>query len=191
MISTFGVVFDSNVLYGSRIRSLLMELSMSGLFRPYWSADIHREWMAAVSKKIGIPVARLEATRIDMDNAVPGACVIGYEGLIPALTLPDPNDRHVLAAAIRAAASAIITFNERDFPAEVLKPYGLHTRHPDLFIRDVDGIDPGVVAEAARADLAHYQNPPLSVDEYIEGIRTAGLPATAGHLHGVRVLLSS
>jgi hypothetical protein len=106
MISTFGAVFDSNVLYGSRIRSLLMELSMSGLFRPYWSADIHREWMAAVSKKIGISVAHLETTRIDMDNAVPGARVTGYEGLIPALTLPDPNDRHVLATAIRAGASA-------------------------------------------------------------------------------------
>jgi hypothetical protein len=124
-----------------------------------------------------------------MDTSVPDACVTGYEGLIPALTLPDPSDCHVLAAAIRAGASAIVTFNEKDFPAEALKPYGLHTRHPDLFIRDVDGIDPGVVAEAARADLAHYENPPLSVDEYIEGIRSAGLPATADHLHAVRVLL--
>jgi len=190
MISTFGAVFDANVLYGSRIRSLLMELAMSGLFRPYWSADIHREWMKAVSDKTGIAIERLERTRIDMDAAAPGACVTGYEGLIPALTLPDASDRHVLAAAIRAGASAIVTFNEKDFPADVLKPYGLHTRHPDMFIRDVDGIDPGVVAEAARADLAHYQNPPLSVDEYIEGIRTAGLPATAVHLNGVRVLLS-
>src|SRR5262249_52720238 len=118
MISTFGAVFDSNVLYGSRIRSLLMELSKSGLFRPYWSADIHREWMSAVSKKAGLPIECLEATRIHMDNAVPDACITGYEGLIPALTLPDPNDRHVLAAAIRASASAIVTFNEKDFPPD-------------------------------------------------------------------------
>ena len=190
MISTFGAVFDANVLYGSRIRSLLMELAMSGLFRPHWSDDIHKEWMEAVSQKIGIPVERLEATRIAMDNAVPDARVTGYEGLITALTLPDPDDRHVLAVAIRASASAIVTFNDKDFPADVLKPYGLHTRHPDMFIRDVDGIDPGVVADAARADLAHYQNPPLSIDDYIEGIRAAGLPATASHLNGVRVLLS-
>jgi len=190
MISTFGAVFDANVLYGSRIRSLLMELAKSGLFRPYWSDDIHRDWMNAVSRKTGIAIDRLEPTRLAMDAAAPGALVTGYEGLIQALTLPDPNDRHVLAAAIRASASAIVTFNEKDFPADVLKPYGLHTRHPDLFIRDVDGIDPGVVAEAARADLAHYQNPPLSVDEYIDGIRAAGLPETANHLNGVRVLLS-
>lgn len=190
MISTFGAVFDSNVLYGLHLRSLLMELAMSGLFRPYWSADIHREWMKAVSEKAGIAIERLEATRIQMDEAVPGACVTNYEGLIPALTLPDPDDRHVLAIAIRASASAIVTFNEKDFPPDVLKPYGLHTRHPDMFMRDVDGIDPGAVAEAAREDLAHYVNPPLNVDDYIERIRTAGLPATATHLNGVRVLLS-
>ena len=82
MISTFGAVFNSNVLYGLHLRSLLMELAMSGLFRPYWSADIHREWMEAVSKKAGIAIERLEATRIQMDEAVPGACVTGYEGLI-------------------------------------------------------------------------------------------------------------
>jgi hypothetical protein len=190
MISTFGAVFDANVLYGSRIRSLLMELAMSGLFRPYWSADIHREWMQAVSET-GIEIKRLESTRNYMDAAVPDACVTGYEGLIPALTLPDPNDRHVLAAAIRAGASAIVTFNEKDFPAGVLQPYGLHTRHPDMFIRDIDGIDPGVVAVAAQADLAHYQNPTLSVDEYIAGLEKAGLPQTAQHLRGVRVLLGS
>jgi predicted nucleic acid-binding protein len=189
MISTFGAVFDANVLYGSRIRSLLMELAMSGLFRPYWSADIHREWMTAVSEKTGIEIARLETTRNCMDAAVPDACVTGYEGLIPALTLPDPDDRHVLAVAIRAGANAIVTFNDKDFPIEVLEPYGLHTRHADMFIRDVDGIDPGVVAEAARADLVHYQNPPLSVDEYIAGLEAAGLPKTARHLRGVRVLL--
>jgi len=191
MISTFGVVFDANVLFGSRLRSLLMELSMSGLFRPYWSADIHREWMQAVSQNIGIPIEKLEKIRHDMDDAVPDSCVTGYADLIRALTLPDPDDRHVLAVAIRARASAIVTFNEGDFPAEALDPYGLHTRHPDMFIRDVDGIDQGVVAEAARRDFSHYQNPPLTVDEYIEGIRTAGLPQTAAHLNGVRVLLTA
>ncbi len=91
MISTFGVVFDANVLYGSRIRSLLMELSMSGLFRPYWSADIHREWMEAVNRETGISLNCLERTRAHLDTAVPDACVTGYEGLIPALTLPDPR----------------------------------------------------------------------------------------------------
>lgn len=189
MISTFGAVFDANVLYGTRIRSLLMELAMSGLFRPYWSLDIHREWMDAVNKNTGIPIAKLIATREFMDRAAPGACVSGYGGLISALSLPDPDDRHVLAAAIRAGASVIVTFNEKDYPAHVLKQYGLHTRHPDRFMLDVDGVDPGTLADAARADREHYRNPRLGVDEYIGDLRKAGLPQAADHLTRVRVLL--
>jgi predicted nucleic acid-binding protein len=188
MISTFTVVFDSNVLYGARLRSLLMELTMSGLFRARWSADIHREWMNAVHSDHGIPKERLEATKNFMDAAVPEACITGYEPLIPALDLPDPNDRHVLAAAIRAGASAIVTFNEKDFPAAVLQGFGLHTRHPDQFIRDVDGVDPGVLAATAEADFKHYENPPLTPDQYVADLRRAGVPRTADYLDGVRVL---
>lgn len=77
-----------------------------------------------------------------MDNAVPDALVTGYEQLIPVLNLPDINDRHILAAAIRCGASVIVTFNEGDFPAELLAPFGLHTKHPDAFLWDVDGLQP-------------------------------------------------
>lgn len=189
MISTFTVIYDANVLYGMRLRSLLMHLALSGLFRAKWTADIHREWMKAVSEKAGIDVARLEKTRDAMDASVPDALVTGYEALIPALTLPDPDDRHVLAAAIRCNASAIVTFNDKDFPPDVLDQFGIHTRHPDRFIGDVEGLQPGVVAESAKADRAMFQNPPITVDEYIESIRTAGLPGTAKHLERMRVLL--
>src|ERR1700746_3528025 len=120
MISTFTVIFDANVFYGIRVTSLPMELAMTGLFRARWTADIHREWMKAVAEKEGIEVAQLERRRKFMDASVPDALVAGYEGLIPALQLPDPDDRHVLAAAIRCGASAIVTFNERDFPADEL-----------------------------------------------------------------------
>jgi hypothetical protein len=189
MISTFTVIFDADVLYGQRIKSLLMELAVSGLFRARWSADIHREWMEAVARNTGIAVAQLEATRRSTDASVLDALVTGYEDLIPVLNLPDPNDRHVLAAAIRGGASAIVTFNIRHFPEDELAKYGIHTRHPDDFIRDVDGLNPGGVVKAARADRLHYCNPPLSIDEYIEGIEAAGLPMVAEYLNKMRVLL--
>ncbi|MCL2716193.1 MAG: PIN domain-containing protein [Alphaproteobacteria bacterium] len=111
MMAEFTVVLDANVLYGQRIRSLLMELAVSDMFRPRWTQEIHREWMVAVSERTGIKVERLERTRRAMDAAAPDALVTGYEHFIPLLSLPDPDDRHVLAAAIRAKASAIVTFN--------------------------------------------------------------------------------
>jgi predicted nucleic acid-binding protein len=190
MISTFTVVFDSNVLFSIRLTSLLMELAMSGLFRARWSADIHAEWIAAVSEQRGIDPAALAFRRECMDQAVPDGCVVGYEPLIAGLKLPDPNDRHVLAAAIRCGAGAIVTFNQKDFPAEIIASFGIHTRHPDDFILDVEGLDPGILVDAARADLAHYANPPLSADDYIDGLRRCDLPKTAEFLTGARGLLT-
>ena len=70
-----------------------------------------------------------------MHRAVPDALVRDYAHLIPNLSLPDPNDRHVLAAAITASANVIVTFNLKDFPATALSPHGLVARHPDLFLK--------------------------------------------------------
>jgi hypothetical protein len=190
MISTFTVVYDANVLFSNRLTSLLMELAMSGLFRARWSSHIHDEWMAAVSNEYGIPINKLAGRRDCMDAAVPDGRVTGYEDLIEALTLPDKNDRHVLAAAIRCGASAIVTFNEKDFPPDMIGKYGIHTRDPDSFVIEVDGVDPGTLVDAARFDFSHYQNPPLDVDDYIEGLRKCGLTKTADYPTKTKVLLT-
>jgi predicted nucleic acid-binding protein len=191
MISTFTVVFDANVLFSIRLTSLLMHLAMSGLFRARWSVDIHREWMDAVAKQRGISADQLAARRDYMDAAVLDCRVSGYDGLIPALELPDPNDRHVLAAAICCGADAIVTFNERDFPESALDRYGVHTRHPDDFILDIHGLHPGALVRAAKDDLGHYTNPSLDVDTYIGGLRACGVPKTADRLQKTKVLLTS
>jgi predicted nucleic acid-binding protein len=116
VISTFTAILDANVLFGIRLTSLLMELAVSGLFRARWSLDIHREWMEAVHTKHGIPMCELDYRRQCMERAIPDGRVDGYEPLVNGLMLPDPNDRHVLAAAIRCNADVIVTFNESDFP---------------------------------------------------------------------------
>jgi predicted nucleic acid-binding protein len=191
MISTFTFVLDSNVLFSIRLTSLLMELAMSGLFRPRWSADIHREWMGAVAKERGIEIGQLSLRRDSMDAAVPDSCVTGYEDLIAGLKLPDDEDRHVLAVAIRCRAGAIVTFNEKHFPDGYIGKYGIQTRHPDDFILDVETVDAGTLVEAARADLGHYVNPPLNIDYYIDGLRKCGVPKTADFLERTKVLLTS
>jgi len=73
--------------------------------------------------------------------------VTGYDSLIDGMT-NDPKDRHVLAAAVRANAEVIVTFNLRDFPEPALKPYDILTVHPDDFLLDQLDLYPGLTIEA-------------------------------------------
>lgn len=117
-----------------------------------------------------------------MDVAIPDGLVTDHEVLITGLTLPDPDDRHVLAAAIRCNASVIVTFNERDFPPAALSPFGIEAQHPDLFIENLFDLDPAAVVTAAQRQRAQLKNPPMDVDGYIDVLRRQGLVQTARSL---------
>lgn len=191
MISTFTAFFDSNVFFGARLRSLIIELAQSGQFRARWSEDVHREWMAAVVKnRPDLCIDALESVRTQMNAAVPDCVVDGYQSLIGCLNLPDPNDRHVLAAALVARASVTVSFNEKDFPAEILAPLGLHTRHPDDFILDIASLDHALFVEHVGFDISHYSNPQLSVADYCAALRRSGVPKTAGLIEEFAVLFT-
>jgi hypothetical protein len=109
MISNFTVIYDACVLYPYTLRDLLMELALRDLYRARWTEDIHIEWMRNLSKnKPNIPAAAIEKIRDLMDLNVRDCLVTEYQWMIPSLNLPDPNDRHVLAAAIKAKAAVIV-----------------------------------------------------------------------------------
>jgi predicted nucleic acid-binding protein len=129
------VIYDANVLYPATLRDLLMQLALSDLFQARWTNLIHDEWTRNVLKnQPDLNPAKLEHVRTLMNNAVPDSLVTGFETRIPTLNLPDPNDRHVLAAAITAKANRIVTFNLKDFPTPLLEPHGIQAQHPDEFI---------------------------------------------------------
>jgi predicted nucleic acid-binding protein len=130
----YTVVFDACVLYPAPLRDFLLRLSTTGLFAAKWTDHIHDEWVRNVLKSRPDLEGKLPRTRDLMNRAVPDALVTGYETLIEKLELPDADDRHVLAAAIRSGAQAIITFNLKDFPDDALAQYGIEAIHPDLFI---------------------------------------------------------
>lgn len=110
--SPFTAVYDACVLYPAPLRDFLMWLGLSGRFRARWSAHIHDEWQRNLLKnRPDLTKEQLRRTASLMDTAIPDGLVHGYEELINGLTLPDPDDRHVLAAAIRCNASVIVTFN--------------------------------------------------------------------------------
>src|SRR5437868_12793912 len=99
-----------------------MHLALTGLFHAKWSAAVHEEWIRALlRKRPDLKREKLERTRMLMDQHATDALVTGYEELIEGLHLPDPDDRHVLAAAIRARADVIVSCNLKDFPADVLR----------------------------------------------------------------------
>lgn len=189
MISTFTAIIDSNVFYGARLRSLILFLTHTGLFRARWSNDIHEEWMSNLRQnRSDIEQADLERMRDQMNDAVLDCLVYDYEPLIPSLALPDQNDRHVLAAAIRGRANVIVTFNLKDFPAAVLTGYGMHSRHPDDFILDLFGLDEEGCLAVVQADIRHYKAPPLTVDDYLNSLTKAGVPQTAEFLRERKVI---
>jgi hypothetical protein len=131
-MANFVAVYDACVLYPAQLRNLLLHLAVSGAFRARWTERIHDEWMRSLLKRhADLDRSKLERIRQCMDEAVPDCLVRDYEGIESMLTLPDPDDRHVLAAGILCHAGAIVTYNLTDFPAEILGPYGMDAQHPD------------------------------------------------------------
>lgn len=134
-MSNYTALLDANVLYPAPLRDLLLQLAVTDLYKAKWTADIHREWIEnLLENEPHRDRAALERTRDLMDTATRDCLVTGYAGLIPSLELPDPNDRHILAAAIVGHCDVIVTANLRDFPETALTPFGIALQHPDEFL---------------------------------------------------------
>ena len=176
-------IYDACVLYPAPLRDLLMRLAIAEAVRAHWTETIHEEWMGSVLKdRPDLAREQLERTRSLMNAHVHDALVEGFEPLIPGLTLPDPDDRHVLAAAIRAGAGVIVTFNLKDFPTEALAPHGVRAQHPDEFVGHLLDDCRDLVCGAAKEQRASLKNPPKSVAEYLNTLERVGLPQTAARL---------
>ncbi len=176
MSSHFTVVYDACVLYPAPLRDLLMHLALSDLYRARWSDLIHDEWTRNVlTNRNDLNSDQLNRTRQLMNANVRDSLVAGFEYLIPSIELPDPDDRHVVAAAIHSGASLIVTFNLKDFPTDALKPYNLAAQHPDDFIVDLLDLHPASVLEAAASHRRSLKNPPKTADEYLDTLLAQGL----------------
>jgi hypothetical protein len=182
-VAAFTVIYDANVLYPAELRNFLMHLALMGMFRAKWPADVHEEWIRNLLKnRPDLSREKLERTRQLMDKAAPDALVTGYKHLIPGLVLPDEDDRHVLAAAIRSGASLIVTCNLADFPPEALRPFDIEAHHPDEFILHLLDLSPGLVIEAAQHHRTSLKNPLKTAEQYLDSLESQGLTQTASVL---------
>jgi hypothetical protein len=188
--SNFTAVYDACVLYPAPLRDFLMWLGLSGRFRARWSSQIHSEWKRSLLRdRPDLTAEQLNRTSVLMDQAIPDALVAGHEAIAENLRLPDPGDRHVLAAAVRCGASVIVTFNEKDFPADALEPFGIEAQHPDLFIDNLFDLDPAAVIAAAQRQRSQLKSPPMTVDAYLDVLLRQGLAQTTQALSGYRAIL--
>jgi predicted nucleic acid-binding protein len=182
-LANFTVVYDACVFYPAPLRDLLIRLAQTRRFRARWTKQIHAEWTRnLLANRTDLTVQQLDWTVTQINNAVPDCLITGYEHIIGQLNLPDPNDRHVLAAAIRADAAAIVTLNLKDFPEEVLGELGIFAIHPDDFILDLADLEPQVLERVAKEQRAALRNPPLTAEIFVATIRRQGLPGVANFL---------
>ncbi|MFA0141326.1 PIN domain-containing protein [Vibrio kanaloae] len=167
-MASYTVILDACVMYPAPLRSYLMYLANTGLFRARWTEQIHDEWTRNLLKnRPEINAEQLQRTRQLMNANVPDCLIEGHESLIDGLTLPDVDDRHVVAAAIKGQAESIITFNLKDFPSCELEPLGLTAIHPDEFLCDMFELDSSACVKAAQQQRASLKRPPMSQDEFL------------------------
>ncbi len=182
-MANFSVVYDACVLYPAPLRDFLMELAITDLFKARWTDAIHDEWIRNVLKnRPDLTLEQLTRTKTLMNSHVRDCLVTGYEDLILGLQLPDPDDRHVLAAAIRCNADVIVTFNLHDFPSQALQQYGVEVQHPDEFILHLLNLNPAMVCSAAEIQRMRLKNPPKTPDEYLDTLLKQGLPQSMSML---------
>jgi hypothetical protein len=179
----FVVLYDACVLYPAPLRDLLIRIANTGIVRARWSETILDECFRSIlEQRPDLKPEALHRTRELMKKAVPDCLVRGFDALIDGLTLPDANDRHVLAAAIRAGAQAIVTFNLSDFPDEKLAPYNVEAKHPDDFVLDTVDLAPGLVTKVLSEQAGALRNPPRTVGELLDTLRSIGLVRSVAKL---------
>ena len=178
----FSALLDANVLYPFLIRDVLLSLAEGGLYRPLWTADIHEEWTRHLIGKRPEHKDRIKTTVSVMNEAFPEAIVDDYQDLISTVILPDPDDRHVVAAAIRGGANVIVTENIADFPTGVLDRYDLEVRTADEFILNTVELYLTDALAALRTMRHRYANPPLSAEELLQAMLRCGLVTTVAAL---------
>jgi len=179
----FVVIYDACVLFPAPLRDLLVRVARTGVVRAHWSDRIIEECFRAVLReRPDLVPENLARTKDRMNIALPDANVTGHEPLIESFTLPDPDDCHVLAAAVRIGAQAIVTFNLDDFPATALEPLGLEAKHPDDFMVEALDLAPGAIAAAINEQAATLRNPPKTVAELLDTLQRQGLPLAVARL---------
>ncbi len=184
----YTAFIDACTLVSVWRRNLLLTLAEAEFFRVRWSEKVLEETERAITRLMderGIADSRARAAQsvASMRAAFPEALVEDF-GLFEATTygLPDRNDEHVLAAAIKTQAQALVTENLSDFPASVLSPLAIEARSADDFIADTIALEEGRAVAAINRMRLRLKRPDLTPEDMLRSLEAHGLLETASVL---------
>lgn len=182
----FTVIYDACVLHPAPLRDLLVRIGMTGVVRVRWTERILDECFRSIlRRRPDLDEQSLARTRDLMRRAIPNCLVEGYEHLETDLELPDPDDRHVLAAAIRCGAQSIVTFNLKDFPGQQIEVFGVEAVHPDDFVMGLIDLAPGAIATVIAQQAGDLRHPPMTVPRLLDLLHEQGLVESVARLKGL------
>lgn len=171
------VVLDACVLHPAYLRDTLLSVADAGLLRPRWTEDILDELTRSLTGR-GYPPTTVGRLVTTMSRAFPDADVSGHRPLIPAMTC-DPGDRHVLAAAVRCGAGAVVTLNVSDFPTSSADPFDIRVLHPDGLLLELLAAAPATVLAALEVQQERYRTAPRTRHEVLDALARSGVPRFA------------
>jgi predicted nucleic acid-binding protein len=183
----YTAVLDACVLFPRLHRDILLSLAVSDLYTARWSVEIEKEWTISYKKKY--KDAKIDYLLNCLRQAVPDALIIDYEEFISAIYLPDPNDRHVVAAAIRGNADAIVTTNIKDFPVTILEKYDIEVQTPDQFVLNQILLHPPRALSAIKRMRERWVRPTMTALDMVNLFEQRSLPQTAAHLRDLLDLI--
>lgn len=169
-------LLDANVIYPAPLRDLLFSIAAEEVFQPLWTKQINEEWVRnLLQNRPDLSRSQLRRTCDLMNKAFPMALVEDYENLISKLELPDPDDRHVLAAAIKSEATILVTFNLKDFQHDYVDRIGVEVKHPDHFLCTLFERKPDSCVTAFKKMHARLKHPPIPKEMLLDTLTVNGL----------------
>jgi predicted nucleic acid-binding protein len=187
----YTAVLDACVLYPLAMTDALLSLATAGFFAAKWTTEIEEEWIRSLEANRPDLVGKLNVRRDSMRDAVPDWEIpkSAWSSIVSEITLPDPGDAHVLAAAIAGHADCIVTANLKDFPPQVLMQFGIEAVDPDSFIINQWDLDPVNAIAAFKRMRARRRKPHSSPEDFAYALEVGGLPITAGRLRSAAELI--
>lgn len=172
----FSVLLDTCTLHKPYLRDTLLRLADAEIYRPLWSAAILDELRHSLIRR-GFAEDRIDYLLDTMTSAFEDAEVTGYEDLVGSMQTSDPDDRHVLAAAVRSEAAVIVTDNVSDFPEAATTPYEIEVKTPDEFLLDQLDLHRDTVLLTLTDQADAHRRPPHDLAGLLTRLERDGLSA--------------